>query len=409
MSTSAATSTIGPHDPAGVVARLYEAHADDLTRFCRGQLRSTQEAEDAVQTTFVHAVQALQRGVVPECESAWLYTIARNVCHDQRRASGQRLRHTSNVELHAIPAPEEPDSDLAEELSEALAQLPVRQRRAFVLREWRGLSSNEVATRLGLRNAETYALLTRARRSMAAALAASTGRAALALHLGPLLLKLRALLAGGAAKSAVAATAVVAVAGGALVVGQAADPGSGASRSSRATERDASASSTDDSSLSTAAAGLGPVATSPTRSEPEQGRSGGGEGPSRPTVVGGVDEPGQRGGAGPSPTAATEPGSTAPGTGAAQPGAADTGLPARRVVRKTVPKLERAVRRVRLPELTLPNVPDLLQPVESPVDPLPEVADGVNQGVTDVVETVEQTVPPLPEPLPPPPPAPLLP
>ena len=68
MAASAATNPGGPYEAGEVVAGLYQAYADRLTRYCRGLLGSTQEAEDAVQTTFVHAVQALRNGVVPECE-----------------------------------------------------------------------------------------------------------------------------------------------------------------------------------------------------------------------------------------------------------------------------------------------------------------------------------------------------
>ena len=52
---------------------LYERHADRIFGFCRRRLRSHQEAEDAVQTTFLQAFRALQRGVVPVSETAWLF------------------------------------------------------------------------------------------------------------------------------------------------------------------------------------------------------------------------------------------------------------------------------------------------------------------------------------------------
>ena len=124
MAASAATNPEGPYEAAEIVAALYQAHADRLTRYCRGVLGSAQEAEDAVQTTFVHAVQALRNGVVPECESAWLHTIAKNVCLNQRRSTTDRARYTTDVELETISAPEEWDDDLAHDLNAALAIAP---------------------------------------------------------------------------------------------------------------------------------------------------------------------------------------------------------------------------------------------------------------------------------------------
>ena len=203
-------------------ARLYEAYAVELLRFCRRQLRSDEEAEDALQTTFADAVQALRRGVVPECESAWLYTIAKHVCSSERRATGRRASHVADVELETIAAPERAD-DPTGDIRNALASLPERQRRALVLREWLGLSSSEVAGRLGMRPTETYAVLTRARRSMAEALALATGRTSAALNLGSLVLKLRALLFGGTAKTAATGLAVVAAAVGGVAVERSVD------------------------------------------------------------------------------------------------------------------------------------------------------------------------------------------
>jgi RNA polymerase sigma-70 factor, ECF subfamily len=204
-------------DRDAVGARLYETHAGHLLRFCRGQLRSEQEAEDAVQTTFLHAVQALRRGVVPDCESAWLTTIAKNVCSSQRRSAGRRARYASDVEIETIEAPARGD-DAVGGIREALQLLPERQRRAFVLREWLGLSSSEVASRMGIGTTEAYAVLTRARRSMAEALAVTTGRTTAAVNIGMLVLKLRSLLFGGAAKTATTGLAVVAVTVGGVAV-----------------------------------------------------------------------------------------------------------------------------------------------------------------------------------------------
>jgi RNA polymerase sigma factor (sigma-70 family) len=200
-------------------ARLYAAHSAEILAFCRRQLPSLGEAEDALQTTFLYALRALRRGVVPECERAWLTTIAKNVCHTQRRTLGRRGTLTSEVDLDRIalaqPVPDE--AELVGTLRDALAALPENQRSALVMREWQGLGHDEIATRLELTSTATSALLTRARRSLATALtAAGRPRAALdlSLLLGALRGHLRALLGGAASKTAVgAAVASVAVGG----------------------------------------------------------------------------------------------------------------------------------------------------------------------------------------------------
>ena len=63
-----------------VPSGLYERHAAQVFRFCLHRLGSRAEAEDAVQRTFLNAYRSIERGIVPEQESAWLFKIAHNVC-----------------------------------------------------------------------------------------------------------------------------------------------------------------------------------------------------------------------------------------------------------------------------------------------------------------------------------------
>ena len=69
---------------------LYERFSRQIFAYCLVQLRNREEAEDAVQTTFLNAFRGLERGVVPELESAWLYKIAQHVCLTRRRSWSRR-------------------------------------------------------------------------------------------------------------------------------------------------------------------------------------------------------------------------------------------------------------------------------------------------------------------------------
>jgi len=198
--------------------RLFEEHSEWLYRYCLRQLSSSTDAEDAVQTTFLHALRALQRGVAPDSEEAWLTVIARNVCHTHRRTLGRRGALASDVDLDAIAGgpTDESDEDRLIGLRDALASLPESQRRALVLREWHGVPSQEIATHLNLSAPATHALLTRARRSLARAL--TVPRPAAGFDFGWLLYKLEAplrLLGGaGMAKATAVTVAAGIVAGG---------------------------------------------------------------------------------------------------------------------------------------------------------------------------------------------------
>ena len=211
---------------------LYERHAARIHGYCLHQLGSREEAEDAVQTTFMNAFRALRKGVVPEAEAAWLFKIAENVCLSRRRSSWRRNRIESPADfavIEEIVASPNRQRDELIGIEDALASMPEQQRRAILLREWQGLSYREIAAELELSQSAVETLIFRARRSLARGLtephaapqAKRKGfrRALHAFDVTTLLAAAKSLLAGSAAlKGATAAVAVTAIAGGAATV-----------------------------------------------------------------------------------------------------------------------------------------------------------------------------------------------
>jgi RNA polymerase sigma factor (sigma-70 family) len=208
---------------------LYERYSGQIFGFCVNKLGSRDEAEDALQSTFLNAHRALQRGVVPEAELAWLYKIAHNVCLTRRRSTRRRGRVESPSDLAAVqdvtPAPPRESSEDLMRLTEALEHMPDSQRRAILLREWQGLSYHEIADELELTQSAVETLIFRARRTLASNLVSaqrlgSVSRMRKALDAGALLAALKGLFEGGAA----AKVAVVAVAASGTVVVATAPP-----------------------------------------------------------------------------------------------------------------------------------------------------------------------------------------
>jgi len=155
---------------AAATEGLYERHATKILSYCLHQLGSREEAEDAVQTTFMNAFRALGRGVVPEAESAWLFKIAENVCLSRRRSSWRRGRIESPSDFEVIeevvPGPSRQRDELIG-IEDALASMPEQQRRAILLREWQGLSYREISDELEVSQSAVETLIFRARRSLA--------------------------------------------------------------------------------------------------------------------------------------------------------------------------------------------------------------------------------------------------
>jgi RNA polymerase sigma-70 factor (ECF subfamily) len=163
---------------------LYQRFYGPVYRYCCTRLRSRDEAEDAVQATFLRVFTALQRGVRPECEAAWLYTIAHNVCLSRRLRSARRASVERPHDLHdladRLAAREHERPEELDRLGDALAEMPERARRAILLREWQGLSYAEIAESLGVSLSAVETLIFRARRHLANALAPADSRLELA-------------------------------------------------------------------------------------------------------------------------------------------------------------------------------------------------------------------------------------
>jgi RNA polymerase sigma-70 factor (ECF subfamily) len=213
--TTAPTTSAARADAAQL---LYERYYANVYRYALSQLRSPQDAEDAAQNTFLRAFAALQKGVVPDNEVAWLFKIAHNVCASSKLAWLRRRRVEAPRDLDTLPIePSSPESrrDELAGLEDALAAMPPRLREAFLLREWQGLSYAEIAERLDTSHSAVETLIFRARKLLAQQLEQPLKRVREALAVGPLLNLLRGMLGG--APAAVKAAGVVVIAAGATV------------------------------------------------------------------------------------------------------------------------------------------------------------------------------------------------
>jgi RNA polymerase sigma-70 factor (TIGR02960 family) len=152
-------------------------------------LGSFEEAEDAVQETYLRAWRSRASFDGSDALRAWLYRIATNVCLDAIRRNNRRPRGRSLESLGEVPwlqpypdrlldeiAPRdtEPDSvAVARETIElaflaAVQLLPPRQRAVLILRDVVEWSARETATLLGMSVAAVNSALQRARATMAA-------------------------------------------------------------------------------------------------------------------------------------------------------------------------------------------------------------------------------------------------
>jgi RNA polymerase sigma-70 factor, ECF subfamily len=122
-------------------AELFARHHLALFRYVYRFTGRRDVAEDIVQDVFVRVVRGLDAYQPRDREAAWLFTIARRLLLDRRRALERRPQPVGDSADASIGA----DQETALALSEALAQVPEADREAFLLRELGGLSYDEIA------------------------------------------------------------------------------------------------------------------------------------------------------------------------------------------------------------------------------------------------------------------------
>jgi RNA polymerase sigma-70 factor (TIGR02960 family) len=163
---------------------LARRHRRELHVHCYRMLASFDEAEDAVQETFLRAWRGRESFGGPGQYRAWLYRIATNVCLDSLRSRRSAPRQTSFAEvpwlqpypdtlLDQVESPEETPEETAirrETISlaflAALQVLPPRQRAALIARDVLGWPASETAAALGASVAAANSALQRARATM---------------------------------------------------------------------------------------------------------------------------------------------------------------------------------------------------------------------------------------------------
>jgi RNA polymerase sigma factor (sigma-70 family) len=143
---------------------LYREYAADVYRYALAIMRNPADAEDVVQATFMNAWRAYSAGEEPRAPLNWFISIAHNVCRLRFRTKSRRPREVEfEPALAESPAQEGPT---ARDVLDALAELPLNQRAALVMRELEGRSYGEIAGILGVSRSAVETLIFRARRSL---------------------------------------------------------------------------------------------------------------------------------------------------------------------------------------------------------------------------------------------------
>jgi RNA polymerase sigma-70 factor (ECF subfamily) len=147
--------------------QLLALHERSLLALCCGILGHVEDAEDAVQETFLRALRALPSFRGDAAFRTWLFRIAVNVCLKSKatRRHHEPLEEARCLAVSGTGSPEALALDHLQ-LQEALQRLLPRQRAILLLREREGWSAGKIAEGLGWSERQVRYELAKARRAL---------------------------------------------------------------------------------------------------------------------------------------------------------------------------------------------------------------------------------------------------
>jgi RNA polymerase sigma-70 factor (ECF subfamily) len=161
-------------DAAGQVVRLFDELRPGLFRYLRWHGSTAEEADDAIQETFLRLYAHLRTGGRDTSLRAWVFCVAGNLIRDDRKSGRRRLSRPLDAEIDAAactdPGAGPEELVLAREsrqrLHAAIGRLPVTERECLALRG-EGLRYREIGEILGIGTSTVADVLKRAFETLA--------------------------------------------------------------------------------------------------------------------------------------------------------------------------------------------------------------------------------------------------
>lgn len=176
-------SAVFPYDEGSWVSRakqgdqtafeaIFEHYERQIYGFIYRMMGNAEDANDLTQECFIRAYKALGQTSEDLNVSAWLHRIASNACLDVLRRR-QRIRwlpweaHKHEHLLHGRPLDDPERNALSQEtqttVQRVLGEMSARNRMALVLREYEGMSCEDIGQVMGLSRSAVKSVLFRGR------------------------------------------------------------------------------------------------------------------------------------------------------------------------------------------------------------------------------------------------------
>ncbi|WP_246752778.1 RNA polymerase sigma factor [Sinorhizobium sp. BG8] len=149
-----------------MIQLLTESYGD-LVKHVTRRLGGPVDADDVIQDTYLR-IQRIPADTDIQNPRSYLFRMADNVAMDHLRSRAARTRHVVSGDWHDVQSDEasaERSVDYRQRikiLEIAISDLPPRQREAFLMHKFDGLSHSEIAEELGITRSAVEKLIMKA-------------------------------------------------------------------------------------------------------------------------------------------------------------------------------------------------------------------------------------------------------
>lgn len=152
---------------------LYRMHAGRVYALCVRMTGDSTQAKELLQDVFVRAWERIGTFRGESLFSSWLHRLAVNLVLQEDRTTRRRVARVESQddEMLAMHAARDQSPESRMDLESAIASLPPRARRVFVLHDLEGYTHEEISRLTGSAPGTLRAQLFRARRLLMEALA----------------------------------------------------------------------------------------------------------------------------------------------------------------------------------------------------------------------------------------------
>ncbi|MFP4369803.1 MAG: RNA polymerase sigma factor [Candidatus Kapaibacterium sp.] len=145
-------------------AELYTRHSPRIYAYCRRFLNDRAEAQDVFQDTFIKFYKSADKSREMTNVSAYILRIARNLCVNALKKDKNKVTYEDY--MGGVDDDSHEKDELLKLIRRSLELLPDDYREAFIMREYQGLSYNEIAVETGISLSAVKVRIYRARQKI---------------------------------------------------------------------------------------------------------------------------------------------------------------------------------------------------------------------------------------------------